>query len=118
MENIDYSTWELADLIKAEQDIKKAIEERREREKEAMIEELKGKAETLGLPMFEIIKMLEGDKKPSSSKPPKAPVLPKFCNPDNKTETWAGRGRKPAWFVACIGKGMKEEDLLIEKQAS
>lgn len=113
MENIDYSTWELADLIKAEQDIKKAIEERREREKEAMIEELKGKAETLGLPMSEIIRMLEDDKKP-----PKAPVLPKFCNPDNKIETWAGRGRKPAWFTECIGKGMKEEDLLIEKQAS
>jgi DNA-binding protein H-NS len=37
----------------------------------------------------------------------------KYANPENKTETWTGRGRKPNWLVARLKKGAKMEDFSI-----
>jgi DNA-binding protein H-NS len=40
-------------------------------------------------------------------------VAPKYRNPDDHSETWAGRGLKPRWFAAAIKAGKKPEDFLI-----
>jgi DNA-binding protein H-NS len=37
----------------------------------------------------------------------------KYANPDNKSETWTGRGRKPNWLVARMKKGAKLDDFAI-----
>lgn len=37
----------------------------------------------------------------------------KYANPDNKSETWTGRGRKPNWLVARLAKGSKITDFSI-----
>jgi len=41
-------------------------------------------------------------------------VAPKYHNPENPNETWAGRGLRPLWLVAAIKSGHKLEDFLIE----
>jgi DNA-binding protein H-NS len=43
----------------------------------------------------------------------RSPVAPKYRNPENQTETWAGRGLKPRWLSAAIKGGKKQEDFLI-----
>ena len=41
-------------------------------------------------------------------------VAPKYRNPDNPSETWAGRGLKPRWLAAAIKEGKKKlEDFAI-----
>jgi DNA-binding protein H-NS len=40
-------------------------------------------------------------------------VAPKYRNPDNSEETWAGRGLKPRWLSAAIKSGKKLEDFAI-----
>jgi DNA-binding protein H-NS len=37
----------------------------------------------------------------------------KYANPDNRTETWTGRGRKPNWLVAKLKKGANIADFAI-----
>jgi DNA-binding protein H-NS len=37
----------------------------------------------------------------------------KFANPDNRAETWTGRGRKPNWLVAKLNKGAKLSDFAL-----
>ncbi|MDX2309205.1 MAG: H-NS histone family protein [Hyphomicrobium sp.] len=37
----------------------------------------------------------------------------KYANPENRAETWTGRGRKPNWLVARLKKGAKVEDFAI-----
>lgn len=37
----------------------------------------------------------------------------KYANPENRSETWTGRGRKPNWLVARLKKGAKVEDFAI-----
>ena len=37
----------------------------------------------------------------------------KYANPENRSETWTGRGRKPNWLVARMKKGAKLEDFAL-----
>jgi DNA-binding protein H-NS len=45
-------------------------------------------------------------------------VAPKYRNPDNPSETWAGRGLKPRWLAAAIKEGKKIEDFAIAGAAA
>src|SRR3979411_997116 len=45
-------------------------------------------------------------------------VAPKYRNPKNRSETWAGRGAMPRWMAAEIKKGKKREDFAIGKSAA
>jgi DNA-binding protein H-NS len=40
-------------------------------------------------------------------------VAPKYRNPANPGETWAGRGLKPRWLAAALKAGKKLEDFII-----
>lgn len=40
-------------------------------------------------------------------------VAPKYRNPANPSETWAGRGKQPRWLAAQTSAGKKLEDFLI-----
>jgi len=40
-------------------------------------------------------------------------LRPKYRNPENRQQTWAGRGLKPKWLVKLLAKGKKLEDLAI-----
>src|SRR5262245_21112266 len=41
-------------------------------------------------------------------------VAAKYANPDDPSETWTGRGRKPRWLTAKIQEGAKMEKFLIK----
>ena len=41
-------------------------------------------------------------------------VAPKYRNPANLAETWAGRGKQPKWLSAETSKGRRLEDFLIK----
>lgn len=40
-------------------------------------------------------------------------VLPKYRNPNNRSETWAGRGKQPRWLRAQLRTGKRLSDFLI-----
>jgi DNA-binding protein H-NS len=44
---------------------------------------------------------------------PRGAVAPKYRNPENPAETWAGRGLKPRWIAAALKTGKKLEDFSI-----
>ena len=56
--------------------------------------------------------------RPSGSKLKGRKVAPKYRNPKNRSETWAGRGAMPRWMAAEIKKGKKREDFAISKSAA
>jgi DNA-binding protein H-NS len=43
----------------------------------------------------------------------RGPVAPKYRNPANPAETWAGRGLKPRWLAAALRSGKKLEHFSI-----
>lgn len=40
-------------------------------------------------------------------------VFPKYRNPKNHSETWAGRGKQPRWLAMQLRSGKKLTDFLI-----
>lgn len=38
---------------------------------------------------------------------------PRFANPDDASQTWTGRGRKPKWVIAALDAGQSLDDLAI-----
>ena len=44
---------------------------------------------------------------------PRGSVTPKYRNPGDPSQTWAGRGLRPRWLVAAMKSGKKLDDFLI-----
>ena len=55
--------------------------------------------------------------RPRGSKIKGRKVAPKYRNPKNRVETWAGRGATPRWLKAAIKDGKKLDSFLIDKSA-
>jgi DNA-binding protein H-NS len=53
--------------------------------------------------------------KPRGSKLKGRKVAPKYRNPKNRAETWAGRGATPRWLRAMLKSGHKLEEFAIAK---
>ena len=53
------------------------------------------------------------DAKSSTERRPYPAVVPKYRNPDQPSETWAGRGKKPRWLAAQLKSGKRIDDFRI-----
>jgi DNA-binding protein H-NS len=51
--------------------------------------------------------------KMSHARRPYPKVFPKFRNPAEPSETWAGRGKKPRWLTAQLKLGKRIDDFRI-----
>jgi DNA-binding protein H-NS len=51
------------------------------------------------------------DARPHALKGKKLP--PRYRNPKNRKETWAGRGHRPRWLVAALKGGKKLETFAV-----
>lgn len=45
-------------------------------------------------------------------------IAPKYKNPENSSETWAGRGARPRWLQGLLKQGRKLEEFAIGKVAA
>jgi DNA-binding protein H-NS len=53
-------------------------------------------------------------KKSSRARRPYPLVYPKYRNPAEPSETWAGRGKKPRWLSAQLKSGKQIDDFRID----
>jgi DNA-binding protein H-NS len=104
--SIDLKAMTFDDLIALKQAIQAHLSERAEKEKR----ELRAKLERLE-------EFVDGD--PGSPAKDRSPLArrrkpePRYRNPDNPSETWAGRGLTPRWMQSLLKQGMKREDFEI-----
>jgi DNA-binding protein H-NS len=52
--------------------------------------------------------------KMSHARRPYPHVFPKYRNPAQPSETWAGRGKKPRWLTAQLKSGKQIDDFRID----
>jgi DNA-binding protein H-NS len=58
------------------------------------------------------------DRQPAiRKKRPYPKVFPKYRNPKNRSETWAGRGKQPRWLVSELREGRNLDEFLIRRQS-
>jgi DNA-binding protein H-NS len=106
MASINVDKLSLKDLVSLEGKLQSAIAEARVRERSEVKKKLADLAETSGFSLSELFGDTRGGKK-------KPTGIAKYANPDDKADTWTGRGRKPNWLVARLKKGAKLSDFEI-----
>ncbi len=113
------------DLLKLRANVEEALRANEAREKQAAKDKIKELVESSGFNLVDLF----GDMLPrttgetgkrsynrKSKDGEREPVAPKYRHPENPSETWSGRGRKPKWVEAHLEAGGNMEDLLINKQ--
>ena len=76
---------------------------------------LQGKIHAEKLELEKRLKTLEG---PAAGRRPYPIVNPKYRNPENPSETWAGRGKQPHWLAAQLRSGRRIDDFRIKKASA
>jgi DNA-binding protein H-NS len=95
----------LKDLKELQSRVAKEIANFETRKKREALAELEEKAKELGLTLAELTGAAAVRKR--------SPAIAKYANPNDISDTWSGRGRKPRWFVAALAAGQTPEELSI-----
>jgi len=59
-----------------------------------------------------------GAGKMGQARRPYPQVFPKYRNPKQPAETWAGRGKQPRWLTAQLRAGKKLDDFRIQRSSN
>jgi DNA-binding protein H-NS len=105
MAAINIDKLNLKELVSLEDKIQSAIAEARGRERSELKKKLADLAETHGFSVSELFGGARGGKKSVG--------VGKYANPEDKSDRWTGRGRKPNWLVGRLKKGAKLADFEI-----
>ena len=98
----------LKELIALEAKLAAAIATARQKERAEIKSKVAELAERHG---FSVSELFGGLGRSNGRK--KSVSIAKYANPDDKTDTWTGRGRKPNWLLARLKKGAKLSDFEI-----
>jgi DNA-binding protein H-NS len=104
MAAINVDKLSLKELVALEAKLKSAIEVARHKGLAELKQKMADLAKTHGFSVGELFGKLGGKKSASAAK---------YANPDDKSDTWTGRGRKPNWVVTRLKKGAKLSDFAI-----
>ncbi len=105
MAAINVDKLSLKELVALQEKLASAITEARSREKAEVKRKLTELATEHGFSVGELFG--------ARSAKAKVPSTAKYANPDDPTDTWSGRGRRPGWLVARLKKGAKPSDFAI-----
>ncbi len=95
----------LKELVDLDAKVKKALVQARERERAELKKKVADLAETHGFSVNDLFGLARG-RTPGKGK---SVGVAKYANPENKSDTWTGRGRKPNWLIDATKKGAKIE---------
>ena len=108
MASVNVDKMSLKELLDLEAKIEKAIASARDRERSEIKQKIEAIVQASGFSLSDLFGVGR------SSSPTKGrSVAVKFVNPENRHETWTGRGRKPRWLTAKLDKGAKMEDFAV-----
>ncbi len=102
---MDVDSMSLDELKSLRKQVDKAISSYEGRKKKEALAELDKTARELGFSLAE----LTGTMVPRA----RAPNAPRYANPQDPSQTWTGRGRKPHWVQAALDAGKSLNDFSI-----
>lgn len=102
MELLNLNFTELQDLLKS---VDTEISRRETEEKANAKKQILELAKSYGLSLDDVLR--------KTTAAVRKPVEAKYKNPNDESQTWTGRGRKPVWVQTLLDEGFDLEDLAI-----
>lgn len=103
---MDLDNMSLSELRALKTRVERAIDGYQERQRKEALAAAEEAARNYGFNLSD----LTGARK---SRRASGTVAPKYQNPDDASQTWTGRGRKPRWVDAALKSGKSLDDLAI-----
>lgn len=100
----------LKELVELEAQVKRALAAARDLERAELKRKMAELAQNHGFSVSELFGSARGGRGAGKSK---SLGLAKYANPDDRSDTWTGRGRKPNWLVDRLKKGAKLDDFAL-----
>ena len=113
----DYETMSRAELTKLRKDIDRAIATVGDRDKRNALKAAEAAAREHGFSLTDLqAAMAPGKRTRGSAKPEGTDEVRavRFRNPEDHTQTWSGRGRRPAWYNEALAADRPIDDLQAE----
>jgi DNA-binding protein H-NS len=107
---IDLSELSLAELETLAQEVQTELANRREAEKQRVLEQMRELAASIGMTPEELLLAQRGGRASLRG----AAVAVKYRHPENPGLTWSGRGKRPQWVTDALAEGKRLEDFAAE----
>ena len=112
--SIDLKSMTLGELQKLSKRVDRAIASHEKRRKKDALQAMEKTAKEFGFSLKDVIGgEAKSADKPKKGKKQKAKAKPAYRNPDDASQTWTGKGRKPNWFIAALDAGKSADDMKI-----
>jgi DNA-binding protein H-NS len=107
VDKVDLSSYSLDELRKLSNRVEQEIERQRKSKVLTIRTKMEELASTLGMTVEEVVK--QEKKKRNSS------IIshPKYRNPEDPSQTWAGRGKRPRWLQQALQQGARLDDFAV-----
>lgn len=102
---MELNTLNLDELKALRKQVDTAITNFEQRQKAAARAALEAKAKELG---YKLSDLTDGRKHRTVGEA-------KYANPNDRSQTWTGKGRQPDWFKSAIANGVPQEDLMVQR---
>ncbi|MEM6311438.1 MAG: H-NS histone family protein [Pseudomonadota bacterium] len=99
-------------LEKLKKDVDKALAAHSNKEKKEARKAAEKAAAKFGFSLSDLTGGETAKPKKSNTRPKTAGVA-KYANPNDKSQTWTGKGRRPDWFKAAVDAGADPSTLEI-----
>jgi DNA-binding protein H-NS len=106
----EYSDEEIERFIIELETVRK---KRREAKRQALKDQIEGMVKEHGISLAELFPNTEKVRGRSKEKRVPAGQDVKFRNPVDPSQTWTGKGRKPAWLIEALTSGKTLEDFAV-----
>jgi DNA-binding protein H-NS len=102
---MDLSNMSLGDLRNLQEQIKQEMKKREHQEVQKAREEIMKIAQSVGVPLKDLIS--------TSGRAKTGSVAVRYRHPDNAAQQWTGRGRQPKWVKEWVEGGKSLDKLRV-----
>lgn len=115
---VDLNGMSVSELSALVDQAKARIEQLKKQQYSELRRTLEAQAREAGFDIYDLFTPRAGKagsaSNSSSESAAKRAVAPKYRNPDDKSKTWTGRGKRPHWVRDALAKGAALDSLAIK----
>ena len=101
----------LPELVVARDYFQSLIDSQKDVETDRLLMAFIETVEKSGLSVADVLAKLQPSQEDSITNKVRKPARPKYRNPEDESQTWTGKGRKPHWVIAYLeAQGWSEVD--------
>jgi DNA-binding protein H-NS len=108
---VDLTKWTRVDLIELKAQVAERLIQVEAEERNKALAAAEAATREFGFTLKDLLRATQPVKKTGG--PAKKAGVARYANPADKSQTWTGRGRRPAWFKAALKAGAPPEQLEV-----